>query len=257
MAQPERTRDGSRAAGRFASDADASTNAAESLADLRERIDAVDRAILGQLNERARLVLEVGQLKHGNNTAVYEPTRERHIVDGLSRANDGPFPDAGLGPVFREIISATRSLEDPVQVAYLGPEGTFSHQAALRQFGALGRFAPVGTIRDVFAAGNVITGQGNIKASLEHGRFVAENLAANYLGISEDGTRDISEALAKADQRGEAAADAVTRRLEHKPRLPLEQVQAILARVKARQAEVGYEGDYKAWIESVTPPDME
>jgi chorismate mutase/prephenate dehydratase len=118
---------------------------------LREQIDAVDRAILEALNERAKLVLEVGRLKHGDGASVYEPARERHIIDVLTRANAGPFPDAGLGPVFREIISATRSLEDPVRVAFMGPEGTFSHQAGLRHFGALGRLHSVRTIRDVFA----------------------------------------------------------------------------------------------------------
>ena len=119
---------------------------------LRARIDAVDDAILAQLNERAALVQEVGRAKQAGGNSVYEPTREMRIVDRLRTDNAGPFPAEGLAPVFREIISATRSLEAPVCVAYLGPEGTFSHQAAREQFGALAQLRGVGTISDVFAA---------------------------------------------------------------------------------------------------------
>jgi chorismate mutase/prephenate dehydratase len=119
---------------------------------LRAAIDTVDRELLARLNERARLVQEVGRIKRDTGAPVYEPSRERRIVDALVRANSGPFPDAGLGPVFREIISATRSLEEPFEVVYFGPEGTFTHQAAREQFGAQVRLTPVPTVRDVFAA---------------------------------------------------------------------------------------------------------
>lgn len=119
---------------------------------LREQIDAVDLALLESLNERARLVEAVGLLKRDTSTVVYEPGRERRIVEALTLRNDGPFPDAGLGPVFREIISATRSLEEPVQVAYFGPEGTFTHQAARHQFGEQSQLASVPSITEVFAA---------------------------------------------------------------------------------------------------------
>ena len=119
---------------------------------LRTRIDAIDDAILAALNERAELVLAVGRAKQVEGSSVYEPTRERRIVDRLREQNAGPFPSEGLAPVFREIISATRSLEAPVRVAYLGPEGTFSHQAAREQFGELALLCGVGSISDVFAA---------------------------------------------------------------------------------------------------------
>jgi chorismate mutase/prephenate dehydratase len=119
---------------------------------LRERIDAVDREILRGLNERARIVQRVGDLKREAGSPVYEPTRERRIVEALSRANQGPFPDAGIAPVFREIISATRSLEEPVRVAYLGPEGTFSHQASREKFGDNARLVAVQSIPEVFAS---------------------------------------------------------------------------------------------------------
>lgn len=124
----------------------------DSLEELREAIDQVDRALLAQLNQRAELVESVGRLKRGTGTGVYESSRERRIVESLAAENPGPFPNAGLAPVFREIISATRSLEEPVQVAYLGPEGTYCHQAARHQFGELSRLASVPTITEVFAA---------------------------------------------------------------------------------------------------------
>ena len=122
------------------------------LARLRDQIDAVDRALLDQLNERAKLVRAVGDLKRAAGVPIYEASRERRILTGLAEANAGPFPDAGLAPVFREIISATRSLEEPGRIAYLGPEGTFSHEAALRKFGELASLGGVPSITDVFAA---------------------------------------------------------------------------------------------------------
>ncbi len=122
------------------------------LARLRERIDAVDRAILEQLNLRAKWVLEVGRLKQSRGSCVYEEGREKRIVSSLVESNRGPFPDNGLAPVFREIISATRSLEDRLSIAYLGPEGTFSHEAANLKFGRLAELEPVPSIGDVFAA---------------------------------------------------------------------------------------------------------
>jgi len=134
------------------SHASAPPDASAELARLRERIDEIDREILGRLNERARVVREVGELKRGSGTPVYEPQRERAIVERLAEENPGPFPDAGLAPVFREIISATRSLEQMLRVAYLGPEGTYAHLAASDLFGRQAELAGVPTIGDVFGA---------------------------------------------------------------------------------------------------------
>ena len=119
---------------------------------LRERIDAVDAAILERLNERARIVQEVGRLKASSGAAVYSAEREKAIVERLTGANPGPFPNAGIGPVFREIISATRSLERVLRVGYLGPEGTFSHLAASERFGRMADLMPQSSIADVYRA---------------------------------------------------------------------------------------------------------
>jgi chorismate mutase/prephenate dehydratase len=135
------------------SNAKSGESAADSeLARLRDRIDEVDRAILEQLNERAKWVLEVGSFKQSRGVSVYEEAREKRIVSRLVENNPGPFPNDGLAPVFREIISATRSLEDGLSIAYMGPEGTFSHEAANLKFGRLAALEPVPSIGDVFAA---------------------------------------------------------------------------------------------------------
>jgi chorismate mutase/prephenate dehydratase len=119
---------------------------------LRAAIDATDRAILASLNERARLVQRVGELKRAGRSAVYAAARERDLVQALRAENPGPFPDAALPAVFREIISATRSLEAPLRIAYLGPEGTFSHLAARQVFGTQVELVGCASIPEVFAA---------------------------------------------------------------------------------------------------------
>ena len=123
------------------------------LAPLREAIDDTDRQLLALLNDRAELVRQVGHVKQGGRRSpVYVASRERDLVSALVRSNPGPFPDGAIGPVFREIISATRSLEDQVRVGYLGPAGTFSHQAALDQFGSQVVLSPFTHLEDVFHA---------------------------------------------------------------------------------------------------------
>jgi chorismate mutase/prephenate dehydratase len=97
-------------------------------------------------------VQEVGRLKQASGSEVYEAARERQIVEQLTAANPGPFPDAGIAPVFREIVSATRSLERVLRVGFFGPEGTYTHQAARQQFGQLAELASLPSIGEVFAA---------------------------------------------------------------------------------------------------------
>lgn len=130
---------------------DSNAEAGAKIERLREAIDSVDRTLLEKLNERARLVQEVGKCKRSSRAPVYDAARERDLVTSLAAVNPGPFPNSALSHVFREIISATRSLEARLRVAFLGPEGTFSHLAARRIFGALGDCIAVSSISEVFA----------------------------------------------------------------------------------------------------------
>src|SRR4029077_11065147 len=122
----------------------------QELDELRAQIDAADDKILALLNQRAALVGRLAELKSALAVPFYVPSRERQIADRLSAANPGPFPTEAIRSVFQEIFSACLSLEKKVRVAYLGPEGTFSHQAVKRQFGMSARATPMGTIPAVF-----------------------------------------------------------------------------------------------------------
>ena len=109
---------------------------AKSLAELRTEIDAVDQELLTLLNRRAGLAHEVGEIKKVEGSPVYRPEREAQVILGLQGANPGPLKPANIATIWREIMSACRALEAPQRVAYLGPAGTFSEQAAVTFFGA-------------------------------------------------------------------------------------------------------------------------
>src|ERR671933_14570 len=123
----------------------------DELEGLRGGIDAVDEEIVRLLDERARLARRIGEIKLTEGLEAYAPARERKVFDRVSLLSKGDFPKAGLEAVFREIISASISLEAPLKVAYLGPESTFTHEAALRAFGASVEFEPQATVSEVFA----------------------------------------------------------------------------------------------------------
>ncbi len=117
---------------------------------LRQQIDAIDDRILELLNRRSSLVIEVGRLKAEKGLPFFVPSRERAIYDRLAAGNPGPFPSSAIRSVYREIISASLSLEQPVRVAFLGPKATFTQEAAIRQFGLSARFVPAKNIPAVF-----------------------------------------------------------------------------------------------------------
>lgn len=120
------------------------------LDELRARIDALDAEIVARLNERARCALEIGRIKQGSDQPFYVPEREKAVFDRLQQHNAGPLADEGLRAVYREIISATRALEKPTSVAFLGPRDTFSHMAAQRVFGASAEYHPLASFKDIF-----------------------------------------------------------------------------------------------------------
>lgn len=117
---------------------------------LREKIDALDGELLALLNRRMGLALEVGELKKGEGSVVFRPEREAQVIDGLKGINKGPLPSDCVAPIWREIMSASRALETPTRVAYLGPAGTFSEEAALGYFGSSILRVPCANFDEVF-----------------------------------------------------------------------------------------------------------
>jgi chorismate mutase/prephenate dehydratase len=108
----------------------------EQLADLRVRIDVVDQQLLALLNARAKLAQAVGEVKKIDGSPVFRPDREAQVIDRVKNRNPGPVLNDSIAPIWREIMSACRSLEARQRVAFLGPVGTFTEQAALNYFGS-------------------------------------------------------------------------------------------------------------------------
>jgi chorismate mutase/prephenate dehydratase len=127
-----------------------SPDAGSDLASQRACIDAIDRELLSLLNSRARVALAIGELKRAEGSPAFRPEREAAVIEGLKAGNTGPLPTASVAPIWREIMSACRALETPTRVAYLGPAGTFSEQAALGYFGSSIVRIPCGSADEVF-----------------------------------------------------------------------------------------------------------
>ena len=125
---------------------------AHTLPQLRTQIDALDRELLALLNRRAGLALEVGEIKRAEGSAVFRPDREAQVIAGLQGANPGPLKPPHIAVIWREVMSACRSLEAVQRVAFLGPAGTFSEQAALQYFGSSLERLPCVSIDKVAAA---------------------------------------------------------------------------------------------------------
>jgi chorismate mutase / prephenate dehydratase len=122
----------------------------EQLTPLREQIDLIDRELLALLNRRAGLALEVGEIKRQHGAPAFRPEREAQVIQGLKARNTGPLPNDAVAPIWREVMSASRALEMPTRVAYLGPAGTFSELATLNYFGSSIVALPCASIDEVF-----------------------------------------------------------------------------------------------------------
>lgn len=122
-----------------------------SILEHRKAIDRIDRQLVRLLNERVRHAREIGALKKQHGEEIYAPHRERTVLARICRLNPGPLPEENLRAIYREIMSGALALEKPTTIAYLGPEATFTHQAALQRFGTSVSYLPLKTIADVFA----------------------------------------------------------------------------------------------------------
>ncbi|MCF8826904.1 prephenate dehydratase [Xanthomonas campestris] len=161
--------------------------AAPVLADVRAKIDEIDRGIQALIAERANFAHQVGKAKGKLAAAVdyYRPEREAQVLRMVVDRNEGPLSDEVLVHVFREIMSACLAQQEPLKIGYLGPEGTFSQQAVLKHFGRSAVGLPMATIEEVFQeveAGNADfgvvpvenSGQGTIQVTLD--MFLTSNL---------------------------------------------------------------------------------
>jgi len=149
-----------------------------SLDGLREQIDRLDGQILTLLNRRARLAGRIGHAKRQDGASTYVPARERQVFARLAQLNNGPLPDEAIQAIYREIISASRALEQPLRIAYFGPEATYTHLAAREQFGSQATFVPVTTIPQVFAAVE--------RAEVEYGVVPIENSTEGAVALTLD-----------------------------------------------------------------------
>lgn len=125
---------------------------ARSLPELRDQIDAIDKRILELLNQRAGIAMEVAKIKiaAGETECFYRPEREAMVLTRLRESNPGPLSNDKVVFFFRELMSACLALEKPLTVAFLGPEGTFTQQAALKHFGQSIQTLPLTSIDEVF-----------------------------------------------------------------------------------------------------------
>lgn len=118
--------------------------------DHRKAIDKLDAQIVRLLNERTKHVLQIGEIKLKAGEEIYVPHRERAVLDRVCRLNDGPITNDGLRAIYREVMSSALALEKTLTIAYFGPEATFTHQAAIKKFGASLHYSAQKTIGDVF-----------------------------------------------------------------------------------------------------------
>lgn len=120
------------------------------LAGLRKKIDQLDRRLVKLLNERAGLVVEVGKMKRGSGAPIYAPHREAEVLKRALDANEGPLPDRTIEGIYRELMSGSFALEQPLRIGYLGPPGSYSHQASVKQFGSSVEYEDLRQIAGVF-----------------------------------------------------------------------------------------------------------
>ena len=150
----------------------------ERLAAIRGEIDAVDEELLRLFNRRAALSREVGRIKAESRDLIFKPLRERDLLDSLAARNPGDLPEPHLRAIWREILSSSRALQRPQNVAYLGPEGTFSYFAGVEYLGHAASFQPCRDIAGVFE--EVCSG------ACELGVVPLENSLQGTVGVSFD-----------------------------------------------------------------------
>ncbi|TWO22891.1 prephenate dehydratase [Campylobacter hyointestinalis] len=149
-----------------------------SIDDLRVKIDSVDNQILTLLNERMDYVKKIGELKQNSKTSIYRPERERAILSRLENQKYNRLSKEAIEAIYLEIFAVSRNLEMPQKVAFLGPIGTYTHQAAESRFGAMSNYTPLATIEAVFKELN--------NGEAKYGVVPIENNTEGAVGITLD-----------------------------------------------------------------------
>ncbi len=121
------------------------------LDEYRKRIDELDAEIIRMINERTAVAVKIGKEKRATGKAVFDAGREAQVFNKVKNLNDGPIGDDALKGIYREIISGNYALQRSIKIAFLGPDATYTHQAAMKQFGDSMEYVALSTIRDVFA----------------------------------------------------------------------------------------------------------
>jgi chorismate mutase/prephenate dehydratase len=124
----------------------------EELKNIRTQIDSLDEQIIDLIQRRASFAKEIGRVKKNSNDPIYRPDREREVYEKVSKKSNGPLPPSVIRAIYREMMSGTIALEHPLKIGYLGPEGSFSHEALRTKFGSSIDSFPLPTIPDVFRA---------------------------------------------------------------------------------------------------------
>ena len=154
------------------------------LNELRKEIDKIDEELLTLLNKRMEIVKKVGELKNSTNAPIYRPEREKEIINRLtkiSKSQNGLLKKEDIEAIFLEIFATSRNLERTERVAFLGPMGTFTHQAAESRFGATGKYLPLLNIEAVFKSVS-------FKES-KYGVVPIENNTEGIVGVTLDSLR--------------------------------------------------------------------
>ncbi|MGB7990392.1 MAG: prephenate dehydratase [Candidatus Methylophosphatis roskildensis] len=217
---------------------------------LRAEIDSLDTEMLAMVSRRAQLARRIGNIKQGN---IYRPEREAQVLRRLAESNPGPLPEGAVYRIFREVMSACLALEQPLNIAYLGPAGTFSESAARKHFGSAPVLSPQAAIDDVFRAveaGNAHYGVVPVENSTEGaiGRTLDLLLAGSLEICGEVQLRVHQNLLSKATGLAELKRlyshaqslaqchEWLNRNAAHLPRVPVSS-NAEAARLAAEDAE--------------------
>ena len=119
---------------------------------LRKKIDSIDKEIIDRLNDRVDLACQIGRIKMKAGDEIYVPSREEEVFQKLAAESRGPLNEKAIRAIYRQVMSAATALQKKIVVAYLGPEATFTQQAAQNNFGSSAEYQSLGNIADVFAA---------------------------------------------------------------------------------------------------------